>query len=46
QIRPLFYLSFSDLLLGICWLIEALLYGTSAANKDVVCYNLQAVGQV
>ncbi|XP_058387426.1 transmembrane protein 116 isoform X2 [Diceros bicornis minor] len=46
EIRPLFYLSFSDLLLGICWLIEALLYGTSAANKDIVCYNLQAVGQV
>ncbi|XP_032732154.1 transmembrane protein 116 isoform X3 [Lontra canadensis] len=46
EIRPLFYLSFSDLLLGICWLIEALLYGTSVANKDIVCYNLQAVGQV
>ncbi|XP_031298599.1 transmembrane protein 116 isoform X3 [Camelus dromedarius] len=46
KIRPLFYLSFSDLLLGICWLIEALLYGTSAANKDIVCYNLQSVGQV
>ncbi|XP_077917080.1 transmembrane protein 116 isoform X2 [Halichoerus grypus] len=46
EIRPLFYLSFSDLLLGICWLIEALLYGTSAANKDIVCYNLQAVGQI
>ncbi|XP_032732157.1 transmembrane protein 116 isoform X6 [Lontra canadensis] len=46
EIRPLFYLSFSDLLLGICWLIEALLYGTSVANKDIVCYNLQAVGQI
>nr|KAF6312312.1 transmembrane protein 116 [Pipistrellus kuhlii] len=46
EMRPLFYLSFSDLLLGICWLIEALLYGTSTANKDIVCYNLQAVGQV
>ncbi|XP_007170968.3 transmembrane protein 116 isoform X2 [Balaenoptera acutorostrata] len=46
EIRPLVYLSFSDLLLGIYWLIEALLYGTSAANKDIVCYNLQAVGQV
>ncbi|XP_077604199.1 transmembrane protein 116 isoform X1 [Crocuta crocuta] len=46
EIRPLFYMSFSDLLLGICWLIEALLYGTSAANKDIVCYNLQAVGQI
>ncbi|XP_063081726.1 transmembrane protein 116 isoform X2 [Cavia porcellus] len=46
EIKPLFYLSFSDLLLGICWLTEALLYGTSTAYKDVVCYNLQAVGQV
>ncbi|XP_070076216.1 transmembrane protein 116 isoform X12 [Equus przewalskii] len=46
EIRPLFYLSFSDLLLGICWLIEALLYGTSVVNKDIVCYNLQAVGQI
>ncbi|XP_040299791.1 transmembrane protein 116 isoform X2 [Herpailurus yagouaroundi] len=46
EIRPLFYMSFSDLLLGICRLIEALLYGTSAANKDIVCYNLQAVGQI
>ncbi|XP_019322969.1 transmembrane protein 116 isoform X1 [Panthera pardus] len=46
EIRPLFYMSFSDLLLGICRLIEALLYGTSAASKDVVCYNLQAVGQI
>ncbi|ELW66577.1 Transmembrane protein 116 [Tupaia chinensis] len=45
-IRPLFYLSFSDLLLGICWLIETLLYGTSGDNKDVICYNLQTVGQV
>ncbi|XP_060049062.1 transmembrane protein 116 isoform X2 [Erinaceus europaeus] len=46
EIRPLFYLSLSDLLLGICWLTEALLYGTSAADKDIVCYNLQAVAQI
>ncbi|KAM6166392.1 transmembrane protein 116 [Erethizon dorsatum] len=46
EIKPLFYLSFSDLLLGICWLTEALLYGTSTAYKDIVCYNLQAVGQI
>nr|KAF6468246.1 transmembrane protein 116 [Rousettus aegyptiacus] len=46
EIRPLFYLSFSDLLLGICWLIEVFVYGTSAANKDIICYNLQAVGQI
>ncbi|XP_007936460.1 transmembrane protein 116 [Orycteropus afer afer] len=44
--RPLLCLSLSDLLLGICWLIDALLYGTSSANKDIVCYNLQAVGQI
>lgn len=46
EMKPLFYLSFSDLLLGLCWLTEALLYGTSAANKHIVCYNLQAVGQI
>ncbi|XP_073916812.1 transmembrane protein 116 isoform X3 [Castor canadensis] len=46
EIRPLFYLSFSDLLVGVCWLIEALLYGTPATHKDIICYNLQAVGQI
>ncbi|XP_012586449.1 PREDICTED: transmembrane protein 116 [Condylura cristata] len=46
EIKPLFYLSFSDLFLGICWLTEALLNGTSPVNKDIVCYNLQAVGQI
>ncbi|XP_045221920.2 transmembrane protein 116 isoform X7 [Macaca fascicularis] len=46
EIRPLFYLSFCDLLLGLCWLTETLLYGASVANKDIICYNLQAVGQV
>ncbi|XP_040587545.1 transmembrane protein 116 isoform X2 [Mesocricetus auratus] len=46
QIKSLFYLSFSDLLLGICWLIKALLYGTSAAHKDSICYNLQTVGEI
>ncbi|XP_050015084.1 transmembrane protein 116 isoform X1 [Alexandromys fortis] len=46
KIKPLFYLSFSDLLLGICWLIKALLYGTSAPHKDSICYNLQTVGEI
>ncbi|XP_076416336.1 transmembrane protein 116 isoform X2 [Peromyscus maniculatus bairdii] len=46
EIKPLFYLSFSDLLLAICWLIKALLYGTSAAHKDSICYNLQTVGEI
>ncbi|XP_008057744.1 transmembrane protein 116 isoform X2 [Carlito syrichta] len=46
EIRPLLYLSFSDLLLGICWLTETLLYGTSVPSKDIICYNLQAVGQI
>ncbi|KAL1768620.1 transmembrane protein 116 isoform X1 [Sigmodon hispidus] len=46
EIKPLFYLSCSDLLLGICWLIKALLYGTSATHKDSICYNLQTVGEM
>ncbi|XP_047417732.1 transmembrane protein 116 isoform X2 [Sciurus carolinensis] len=46
EIRPLFCLSLSDLLLGICGLTEALLYGTSTASKDIICYNLQVLGQV
>ncbi|EDL19724.1 transmembrane protein 116 isoform 2 [Mus musculus] len=46
EIKPLLYLSFSDLLLGICWLVKALLYGTAAAHKDSICYNLQTVGEV
>lgn len=46
ETKSLFYLSFSDLLLGICWLIQGLLYGTSAAHKDSICYNLQTVGEI
>uniref|UniRef100_A0A8C5K0U9 Transmembrane protein 116 n=1 Tax=Jaculus jaculus TaxID=51337 RepID=A0A8C5K0U9_JACJA len=45
-IKPLFYLNFSDLLLGICWLMKALLYGTSTTHKDIICYNLQTIGEV
>lgn len=46
EIKPLLYLSISDLLLGICWLIKALLYGTEAAQKDSICYNLQTAGEI
>ncbi|XP_074153387.1 transmembrane protein 116 isoform X1 [Sminthopsis crassicaudata] len=46
EVRPLLCLSFSDLLLGMCWLLGALLYGTPMANEDVICYNLQATGQI
>ncbi|XP_049645326.1 transmembrane protein 116 isoform X2 [Suncus etruscus] len=46
EIKSLFYLSCSDLLLGIYRLIEVLLHGTLKANKDIVCYNLQSVGQI
>ncbi|XP_057620966.1 transmembrane protein 116 isoform X1 [Chionomys nivalis] len=46
EIKPLLYLSFSDLLLGICWLIKALLYGTSTPHKDSICYNLQTVEEI
>uniref|UniRef100_A0A8C5JY07 Transmembrane protein 116 n=1 Tax=Jaculus jaculus TaxID=51337 RepID=A0A8C5JY07_JACJA len=45
-IKPLFYLNFSDLLLGICWLMKALLYGTSTTHKDIICYNLQTIGEI
>ncbi|XP_048677571.2 transmembrane protein 116 isoform X1 [Caretta caretta] len=46
KMRPLFYLSLSDLFLGMCWLIGALLYTTETTNQDVVCYNLQTTGQI
>ncbi|XP_075424263.1 transmembrane protein 116 isoform X2 [Ascaphus truei] len=44
QVRPLFYLSLSDLLLALCWLIAAVLHRQKQTNT--ACYNLQAVGQV
>ncbi|XP_075424264.1 transmembrane protein 116 isoform X3 [Ascaphus truei] len=43
QVRPLFYLSLSDLLLALCWLIAAVLHRQKQTNT--ACYNLQAVGQ-
>ncbi|KFP33844.1 Transmembrane protein 116, partial [Colius striatus] len=46
EIRPLFYLSLSDLFLGMCWLTGALLYSTPTSKQDLICYNLQATGQV
>uniref|UniRef100_A0A8C0HJS4 Transmembrane protein 116 n=1 Tax=Chelonoidis abingdonii TaxID=106734 RepID=A0A8C0HJS4_CHEAB len=46
EVRPLFYLSLSNLFLGMCWLIGVLLYTTPTTNQDVVCYNLQTTGQI
>ncbi|KAM6318148.1 transmembrane protein 116 [Podargus strigoides] len=46
EVRPLFYLSLSDLFLGMCWLTGTLLYSTPASKQDLICYNLQATGQV
>ncbi|XP_068767302.1 transmembrane protein 116 isoform X2 [Struthio camelus] len=46
EVRPLFYLSLSDLFLGMCWLAGALLYSTATSKEDLICYNLQATGQV
>uniref|UniRef100_A0A672U7F0 Transmembrane protein 116 n=1 Tax=Strigops habroptila TaxID=2489341 RepID=A0A672U7F0_STRHB len=46
EVRPLFYLSLSDLFLGMCWLAGALLYSTSTSKQDLICYNLQATGQI
>ncbi|KFW83303.1 Transmembrane protein 116, partial [Manacus vitellinus] len=42
QVRPLFYLSLSDLFLGMCWLAGALLYSSPTSQQDLICYNLQA----
>ncbi|KFO59451.1 Transmembrane protein 116, partial [Corvus brachyrhynchos] len=46
EVRPLFYLSLSDLFLGMCWLAGALLYSSPTSQQDLICYNLQATGQV
>ncbi|XP_075034587.1 transmembrane protein 116 [Mixophyes fleayi] len=45
EVRPLFYLNVSDLLLALCWLLGAVLYRQSF-NGNVSCYNLQAMGQM
>ncbi|XP_063000386.1 transmembrane protein 116 [Elgaria multicarinata webbii] len=49
EVRPLFYLSLSDLFLGVCWLTGALLYSketTKPTSQEAACYNLQATGQI
>eukprot|EP00079_Xenopus_tropicalis_P032289 XP_017946060.1 PREDICTED: transmembrane protein 116 isoform X2 [Xenopus tropicalis] len=46
EVRPLFYLSLSDLFLAICWLIGAVMYRKSSFNKNIACYNLQILGQM
>ncbi|KAJ6656625.1 hypothetical protein lerEdw1_003512 [Lerista edwardsae] len=49
EVRPLFYLSLSDLFLGVCWISGALLYSTETekpASQEAACYNLQATGQI
>ncbi|KAG9487778.1 hypothetical protein GDO78_007522, partial [Eleutherodactylus coqui] len=44
EVRPLFYLSVSDLLLAFCWLLGAVLY--KPFTPDLQCFNLQALGQM
>ncbi|XP_041083082.1 transmembrane protein 116-like isoform X1 [Polyodon spathula] len=46
EIRPLFYLSFTDLLLGVSWLVGAVLYREPLGSQNVACYNLQSIGQI
>ncbi|XP_070806483.1 transmembrane protein 116 isoform X3 [Pituophis catenifer annectens] len=49
EVRPLVYLSLSDLFLGLCWLTGALLYSRDASHptgEGSICYNLQATGQI
>ncbi|XP_069610940.1 transmembrane protein 116 isoform X2 [Ranitomeya imitator] len=44
EVRPLFYLSLSDLFLAFCWLIGVVVY--KADTSGLPCFNLQAVGQM
>lgn len=44
EVRPLFYLSVSDLLLAFCWLLGAVLYKPYSLGSP--CFNLQTVGQM
>ncbi|MBN3276382.1 TM116 protein, partial [Polyodon spathula] len=46
EIRPLFYLSFTDLLLGVSWLVGAVLYREPLGSQNIACYNLQSIGHV
>ncbi|XP_069475605.1 transmembrane protein 116 [Ambystoma mexicanum] len=47
EMRPLFYLSASDLILGFCWLMGAALFNTELKTPhNVACYNLQTTGQI
>ncbi|XP_070618649.1 transmembrane protein 116 isoform X2 [Erythrolamprus reginae] len=49
EVRPLVYLSLSDLFLGFWWLTGALLDSSEASHptgKGDICYNLQVTGQV
>ncbi|XP_032085910.1 transmembrane protein 116 isoform X2 [Thamnophis elegans] len=49
EVRPLVYLSLSDLFLGLCWLTGALLYSREASHptgEGNTCYNLQVTGQM
>uniref|UniRef100_A0A8C5PCY6 Transmembrane protein 116 n=1 Tax=Leptobrachium leishanense TaxID=445787 RepID=A0A8C5PCY6_9ANUR len=41
-----FCLSVSNLLLAICWLLGAFVFRKSDFSRDIVCYNIQAVGQI
>ncbi|XP_073419948.1 transmembrane protein 116 isoform X1 [Dendrobates tinctorius] len=44
EVRPLFYLSLSDLFLAFCWLLGVVVY--KADSSGLPCFNLQAVGQM
>ncbi|XP_070618648.1 transmembrane protein 116 isoform X1 [Erythrolamprus reginae] len=49
EVRPLVYLSLSDLFLGFWWLTGALLDSSEASHptgKGDICYNLQVTGQI
>ncbi|KAL4593511.1 transmembrane protein 116 isoform X1 [Arapaima gigas] len=45
EVRPLFFLSVTDLLLSVSWLVGAVLFTQSCSNPST-CYNLHTVEQV
>ncbi|KAI1901150.1 hypothetical protein AGOR_G00057230 [Albula goreensis] len=45
EVQPLFLLSITDLLLGLSWLIGAVLF-TQACESYVTCYNLHTIEQI
>ncbi|XP_070822089.1 transmembrane protein 116 [Chaetodon trifascialis] len=45
ELQPLFLLSVSDLLLALCWLVQAALFSQRCSSLNTHCYHLHTVEQ-